>query len=154
MRFRLTKQDYIRLQTIAFFIPFIKLNKQSNPDNIYKIAYRCAQIDVCVIEADVFDSLSELYKSLNDLFKKNKIYDMPIRIGKQKTSGIELSKQIRVYKSLLSKEKQKKDEVIKKIDSKFYTISDAAQFIVKFSDIIDCYKFSELVKNVDFLQII
>ena len=154
MRFRLNNQDYIRLQTIAFFIPMLEavLEKCKEEDSGLKITYFDSQITIYPREICAFKKLQQIFNDLTNVLFKNNVYDIPVQLGKQKTTAIELGKQIKVYLSLESAEET--NELLQFINKKFYTISDAAQFITRFSDIVDCYKFSQLSQDVDFLKIV
>lgn len=142
MRFRLNNQDYIRLQTIAFFIPMFEavLEKCQEEDSGLKTTYFDSQITIYPREICAFKKLQQVFNDLTNVLFKNNVYDIPVQLGKQKTTAIELGKQIKVYLSLESAEET--NELLQFINKKFYTISDAAQFITRFSDIVDCYKFS------------
>ena len=154
MRFRLNNQDYIRLQTIAFFVPMIEkaFDENTEEDIGLTITYFDSQITIYKREICAFKKLQQIFNDLTNLLLKNKIYDTPVELGKQRTPAIELGKQI---KACLSSESiVETNEILQFINTKFYTISATAQFITRFSDIVDCYKFSQLSQDVDFLKIV
>lgn len=154
MRFRLNNQDYIRLQTIAFFIPMIEkaFDENTEEDIGLTITYFNSPITIYKREICAFKKLQQIFNNLTNLLLKNDIYDMQVKLDKQKTPALELGKQIKAYLSLESTEEI--NELLQFINKKFYTISDAAQFVTRFSDIVDCYKFSQLSQDVDFLKIV
>ena len=154
MGFRLNNQDYIRLQTIAFFMPMLETDFEVNTteDRELKIIYFDSQITIYQREICAFKKLQQIFNDLSNLLLKNEIYDMPVKLGKQKTPAIELGKQIKFYLSLETAGET--NELLQFINTKFYTISATAQFITKFSDIVECYKFSQLSQTVDFLKIV
>ena len=63
-----------------------------------------------------------------------------------------MGKKIKVF--LSQKTTEKTNELLQFIDKRFYSISATAQFITRFSDIVECYKFSQLSQTVDFLKIV
>ena len=154
MGFRLNNQNYIRLQTIAFFMPMLETAFEVNTteDRELQITYFDSQITIYQSEICAFKKLQQIFNDLSNLLLKNEIYDMPVKLGKQRTPAIELGKQIKFYLSLETAGET--NELLQFINTKFYTISATAQFITKFSDIVECYKFSQLSQTVDFLKIV
>ena len=97
MRFRLNNQDYIRLQTIAFFVPMIEnaFDENTEEDIGLTITYFDSQITIYKREICTFKKLQQIFNDLTNLLLKNKIYDTPVELGKQRTPAIELGKKIK-----------------------------------------------------------
>ena len=75
MGFRLNNQDYIRLQTIAFFMPILEtaLEENTTEDGGLKITYFDSQITIYQREICAFKKLQQIFNDLTNLLLKNRL---------------------------------------------------------------------------------
>ena len=72
MRFRLTKQDYIRLQTIAFFMPMLETTWEKKAAEDGNPKKNCFELPITICEREIcaFKKLQQIFNDLKDLLEK------------------------------------------------------------------------------------
>ena len=94
------------------------LEKCQEEDSGLKTTYFDSQITIYPREICAFKKLQQIFNDLTNVLFKNNVYDIPVQLGKQKTTAIELGKQIKIYLSLESAEET--NELLQFINKKFY----------------------------------